>query len=215
MGTQARAVTRLKNGTEKRRLGLANALFSRVQLRVLALLIGQPDRSYQLTEIIQLAGSGRGAIQRELWKLTEAGIVTLTLSQKRKTYQANRESPIFSELYNLVVKTVGLVDPLRKALERYRPKILVAFVYGSVAKGTDTAKSDIDLMIIGRDLAYSEIYTALHKPESTLLRSVNPTLMMPDEWKQKIADKNAFVRGIQQQPKLFVLGTDDDLQGIG
>ena len=85
----------------------------------------------------------------------------------------------------------------------------MAFVYGSAAKGTDTAMSDIDLMIIGRELGYSEIFGTLQKAKSTLLRQVNPNLMTPEEWKQRIADQNSFVRTLQQQPKLFVIGTEN------
>jgi len=204
-----------KMGMKKEPLGLAHALFSRVQLRVLSLLMGQPDRSYQVTEVIRLADSGRGAVQRELERLTEAGILNLSVTGNRKVYQANRKSPIFEELHGLILKTVGLLDPLRGVLQPYNKKIEVAFVYGSVAKGRDTAKSDIDLMIIARDLAYSEIYTALQKAEAVLLRSVNPSLMTPDEWKQRIAGQNSFMRNILRQPKLLVFGTENELKGIG
>ena len=202
-------------GIDKESFGLAHALFSRVQLRVLSLLMGQPDRSYQVTEVIRLADLGRGAVQRELGKLTEAGILNLAVTGNRKLYQANRKSPIFEELHGLILKTVGLLDPLRSVLQPYNEKIEVAFVYGSVAKGRDTAKSDVDLMIIARDLAYSEIYTALQKAEVALLRSVNPSLMTPDEWKQRITGQNSFMRNILRQPKLFVFGTENELKGIG
>jgi predicted nucleotidyltransferase len=200
-------------GTKEQSAGLAGALFSQVQLRVLSLLIGQPDRSYQVTEVIALAGSGRGAVQRELEKLADAGILNLSVSGNRKIYQANRQSPIFEELHGLILKTVGLLEPLRKALKPYRPKIDAAFVYGSVAQGKDTAKSDIDLMIIGHELAYSEAYAALQKAEKILLRPVNPTLMTSIEWKQKLAYRNPFVSKILQQSKLFVFGTENELKG--
>jgi predicted nucleotidyltransferase len=195
--------------------GLASALFSRVRLRVLSLLMGKPDQGFHASEIIRLAGSGSGAVQRELVKLAGAGILSLSVSTNRKVYQANRQSPIFEELHGLIMKTVGLVEPLRKALQPYRSKIEVAFVYGSVAKGTDTARSDIDLMIIGTDLAYGELYAALQKVERTLLRTVNPSLMTSNEWQQKLAKKAPFVNNVVRQPKLFVWGTEDELKGIG
>jgi predicted nucleotidyltransferase len=194
---------------------LARALFSKVQLRVLSVLLGQPERILQASEIIRVVGSGSGAVQRELEKLTAAGILIATPSGNRKMYQANRHSPIFEELHGLIIKTAGLVEPLRQALETYRTKIDVAFVYGSVAKGTDTAKSDIDLMIVGRDLAYGPIYTTLHQVESVLGRPVNPSLMTRTEWKRKLADKTPFVMKVLQQPKLFIFGTEDELAGIG
>jgi predicted nucleotidyltransferase len=196
-------------------ISLASALFSQVQLRVLSLLIGQPDRHFHASELIRLAGSGSGAVQRELEKLAKAGILNVTVSGNRKLYQANRQSPIFGELHSLIVKTVGLVEPIRRALKQKLPEIDVAFIYGSIAKGEDTANSDIDLMIIGQQPTYSEVYTALQKAEKTLLRPVNPTLMTPVEWKQKVADETSFVRNVLDQPKLFVFGTENELKGIG
>jgi predicted nucleotidyltransferase len=191
------------------------ALFSRVQLRVLSLLLGQPDRAFHASEIIRLAGSGSGAVQRQLEKLGAVGIFTVTISGNRKLYQANRHSPIFEELHGLITKTVGLVEPLRKALKPFAEAIDVAFVYGSVAKGRDTAKSDIDLMIVGTELSYSPVYAALQKAEKTLLRSVNPNLITPGEWKRKRAEKGSFVRKVFEQPKLFILGSEHELEGIG
>jgi predicted nucleotidyltransferase len=195
--------------------GLAGALFSKVQLSVLGLLIGQPDRSFRISEIIRLVGSGSGAVQRELETLTAAGIFTVSSSGSQKLYRANRQSPIFEELYGLVLKTVGLLEPLKKALKPYQSKIEFAFVYGSIAKGTDIAKSDIDLMIIGEQITYGDIFMALQNAEKTLQRPINPNLMTPDEWRQRRSNKSAFVTKIIEQPKMFVLGTDNELQGIG
>jgi predicted nucleotidyltransferase len=195
--------------------GLAGALFSKVQLSVLGLLIGQPDRSFRISEIIRLVGSGSGAVQRELEALTAAGIFTVSSTGSQKLYGANRQSPIFEELYGLVLKTVGLLEPLKKALKPYQSKIEFAFVYGSIAKGTDIAKSDIDLMIIGEQITYGDIFLALQNAEKTLQRPINPNLMTPDEWRQRRNNKRAFVTKILEQPKMFVLGTDNELQGIG
>lgn len=202
-------------GIQKKPVSLASALFSRVQLRVLGIVIGQPDQNFQITEIIQLAGSGRGAVQRELENLSAAGIVTAKSNKRRKTYQANKDAPIFEELHSIILKTVGLLEPLKLALNPYKLKIDLAFVYGSVAKGADTAKSDIDLIIIGQGLSYSELYGSLQKAEKVLLRPINPSLMTLNEWKRKLADKNPFLTKILQQPKLFVFGTENELKGIG
>ncbi|MCF8477098.1 MAG: nucleotidyltransferase domain-containing protein [Pseudolabrys sp.] len=194
--------------------GLASALFSKVQLHVLALFFSQPSQSYQLTQVIRHVGSGRGAVQREVEKLTAAGILTLAVGDGRKLYRANRQSPIFEELHGLIVKTVGLIEPLRKALKPLMSKIDVAFVYGSVAKGEDTANSDIDMMVIGDEVAYTDVYKLLQKAEQTLMRPVNPTLMSRAEWMQKISDKNPFVAKIACQPKVFIVGAADELNGI-
>ena len=201
-------------GTNKNPSNLSGALFSQVQSRVLSILFGQPDQEFQLTEIISRAGSGRGAVQRELEKLTAVGIVATEAFGNRKLYHANRESPIFHELYQLILKTVGVLGPLREALMVYRPFIKSAFVYGSLAKGSDTAKSDIDLMIIGEGLAYSEVFVALQKAEKTLTRPINPNLMATREWLKKLKGKSPFVTKIVDQPKLFVFGTDDELRAL-
>lgn len=194
----------------KPKSSLADALFSRVQLRVLALLFGQPDRAFHASEIIRLAASGSGAVQRELKRLSEARLIDITQSANRKLYQANRASPLFNELHGLVFKTVGLVEPLRAALQPLAKRIDFAFVYGSVAKGSDTSGSDIDLMVIADDLAYGDIFNALQKAETTLQRPVNPNLMTTREWRRKSADEGSFAGKIARQPRLFVIGEADE-----
>jgi predicted nucleotidyltransferase len=192
---------------------LSNVLFSHVQARVLGIFFREPDQTFQLTEVIARAGSGRGAVQRELEKLTAVGIISLVPFGKRKLYRVNRESPIFNELHQLVLKTAGIAEPLQEALAPHREHIVAAFVYGSIAKGSDTAKSDIDLMIIGEQLGYSETYSALQKAEAILARPVNPNLMTMSEWTKKLENGNSFVVKILNQPKLFVFGSEDDING--
>jgi predicted nucleotidyltransferase len=179
-------------------------------LRVLTLLFGQPDRSFHASEIIRLAASGSGAVQRELERLSSAGLIEVTVSGNRKFYQANRNSPLFEELHGLVIKTAGLVEPLKAALQPLAKQIQAAFVYGSVAKGGDTAGSDIDLMIIADDLGYGDIYKALQKAEDKLRRPINPNLMTTQEWRRKSADDSAFAGKIARQPRLFIIGEADE-----
>lgn len=211
MGKKAK---KAKKAKKTKPVSLAGALFSQVQLRVLRLFFGQPNRAYQISDVIRLAQSGRGAVQRELEKLTAAGILSVSFAGTRKTYRVNRQSPIFNELYRLIMKTAGMVDPIRTALEPFRQDIDLAFVYGSVAKGTDTAGSDIDLMVFAHDTGYSEIYGALQKAEKILMRPINPTVTNIQEWQHKFSEQSSFVRRIIQQPKLFVFGTDNDLKRI-
>jgi len=201
-------------GTNPISSNLAGALFSRVQSRVLGIIFGQPDQEFQLTEIISRAGSGRGAVQRELEKLTEVGIVATAAYGNRKLYHANRKSPVFNELHQLVLKTVGIVDPLREALTPYRQSITFAFIYGSIARGNDTAKSDIDVMIIGEGLVYSEVFSALQMAEKDIARPVNPNLMTAGDWAKKVKVKSPFITKILSQPKLFVFGTEDELRAL-
>jgi predicted nucleotidyltransferase len=195
--------------------GLGRALFSRVRLRVLGLLIGQPSRSYQLIEVISLVGSGRGAVQRELKRLANAGIIKISVTAGRKMYQANMQSPIFTDLHGLIVKTAGLVEPLQIALKTLSKRIDVAFIYGSIARESDTAKSDVDVMIIGSDIAYGDVYRGIQKAERSLQREINPTVMSVEEWKSKLSERNPFISKIAQQPKIFVIGTEDALKRIG
>jgi predicted nucleotidyltransferase len=200
---------------QKPQTSLAEALFSRVQLRVLSILFGQPDREFGASEIIRLAASGSGAVQRELKRLTEAKLVDVATSANRKLYRANRKSPLFEDLHGLILKTAGLVEPLRLALEPFAKRIDAAFVYGSVAKGSDTAESDIDLMIISDDLTYEQVFKALRGAEQILRRPVNPNVMSAREWQRKSADSSSFAAKISRQPRLFVIGDSNALARAG
>src|ERR1700693_3447587 len=176
--------------------GLSGALFSNVQQRVLALIFGHPERSFYTSEIMRNLRSGTGAVDRELSRLQRSGLVSVERIGNQKHYRANPQSPIFSELQSLVIKTVALTEPLRKSLEPCSDKIKTAFVYGSVAKGTDTAHSDIDLMVIGDELNYSELYAALLNVENSLGRKVSPTFLSPKDWRRKASESGSFVSRI-------------------
>lgn len=190
--------------------GLAGALFTPVQQVVLGLLFGQPDRRFQSGELIRLADSGTGAVHRVLTRLAEAGLVSVERVGNQKYYQANRASPVFDELHGLILKTSGLLGPLRAALAPLAGRIHAAFVYGSVAKGTDRAASDIDLMVIADDVDYADLFAALQPVESVLARTVSPNLMSLPEWRRK-QKQAGFVARIAGQPRLFVSGSDNDL----
>jgi predicted nucleotidyltransferase len=191
---------------------LSNALFSKVQQRVLGLIFGQPDRSFYTSEIVRNVHSGTGAVTRELSRLERSGLVSVERIGNQKHYRANRGSPIFEELQSLVIKTVALVDPIRKSLEPHSDRIKAAFIYGSVAKGTDTAYSDIDLMIIGDELDYSDLYSAAQDVEAALGRKINPIFLAAKDWQRKAAEKGSLVRKITATPRIFVIGSEDDLQ---
>jgi predicted nucleotidyltransferase len=191
--------------------GLSNAIFSKVQQRVLALLFGHPDRSFYTSEIIRSVRSGTGAVERELARLAGSGLVATQRIGNQKHYQANRDSPIFTELQGIVRKTMGLAEPLRAALAPCSDRIKVAFVYGSVAKGTDTAGSDIDLMVIGEDLTSADFYPGLEKAEHALQREIAPNFLSLKDWRKRLAQKSSFAAKINVQPKIFIVGSQDDL----
>lgn len=191
--------------------GLGDALFTRTQQRVLGLLFGQPDRSFYATEIIQLAGVGSGAVQRALKRLEQSGLVNISNVGSRKHFQANANSPLFSELCAIARKTFGLADPLRAVLAPYAAKIKAAFIFGSVAKGHDTAVSDIDVMIISDDVGYADLFDALASVERDLGRPVNPTVYGVEEIHKRREDGNAFVTRVLEQPKVWLIGDEGAL----
>jgi len=176
---------------------------------VLGLLFGQPERRFQSAELIRLAGSGTGAVHRQLQRLEEAGLVTASREGNQKYYAARKDAPVFPELHGLVVKTVGIVEPLRAALAPIADEINLAFVFGSVAKGSERAGSDIDLLVVTDKLAYADVYSALVAAEQTLGRMINPTVFTRADWKKKRTRHDSFAARITGQPRLFVLGSDD------
>jgi predicted nucleotidyltransferase len=191
--------------------GLGHVLFSKTQRRVLGLLFGNPDRSYFANEIFRLAASGIGAVQRELAALEAAGLLTATRVGKQKHYQANRNSPIFEELRGIIVKTFGVADVLRDALAPLAPAIQAAFIYGSIAKGSDTSSSDVDLMVVADKLSYPDLFAAAAEAERRLGRKVNPTIYSSAELGRKLQQGVAFVARVLEQPKIFLIGSEDDL----
>lgn len=189
---------------------LADALFSKTQQRVLGALFGRPDQSFFANEIVRLSGVGVGAVHRELAVLESAGLISASRIGNQKHFQANREAPIFEELRGIVLKTVGLADVLRKALAPLAPRIGAAFVYGSVAKGTDTARSDIDLMVVGERIEYADIFKIASDAEQILGRKVNPTVLTPRALQKQSAD-DGFHSRVLAQPKIFVIGSAHEL----
>lgn len=194
---------------------LSNTLFSKARQRVVGLLYSHPDKDFYTNEIIRLTNIGSGAIQRELEKLSSMGLISSQFMGNQKRYKANQESPLFYELRSIVLKTFGLADILREALAPLRQRIQIAFIYGSIAKQSDNARSDVDIMIIGDDLTYSDFFKIVTETESKIDRKINPTFHTPHEWKQKIEEKNYFIANISRQSKIFLIGTEDALKDFG
>jgi predicted nucleotidyltransferase len=192
-------------------ISLADALFSKGQQRVLGVFFSNPERDFYASEIAEREQTGRGALQRELDRLTQSGLVTVTLRGRQKLYRVNPDSPIFAELRSIVQKTIGVVDVIKTALFPHANQISNAFIYGSVSRGTDTAASDVDLMVISDQLSYSELYEILSEAERTVGRKINPTLYSPSEFRAKLADNNHFLKRVMEQSVVMVLGKRDDL----
>jgi len=193
------------------RSSLADALFSTTQQRVLGLIFGQPDRSFYATELIAMIGAGSGAVQRELARLEQSGLVNVHRVGTQKHYQANPGSPLFQELCGIAMKTVGLVEPLRQALAPLSDRIDAAFVFGSVAKRQDTSTSDIDLMIVSDTLAYADVFAVLEYVSASLGRAVNPTVYSRKDLRRRLGQGSAFATRVATQPKLWLLGSEDVL----
>ena len=190
---------------------LANALFTTTQQRVLGLLFGLPDRSFFANEIIGQTGSGSGAVQRELARLETSGLVTVRWIGNQKHYQANKESPVFLDLWGIVQKTVGVAGPLHAALRHLESQIRAAFVFGSVAKKQDSSASDIDLMVISDTLSYADLYAVLEPVTVSLGRTVNPTVLSEKDVAKRTKDGNAFLKRVLAQQKIWLIGSESDL----
>jgi predicted nucleotidyltransferase len=198
---------RARRSAFRNQSGVAAALFSSTQRQVLGILFGQPDRSFFVTEIFQRAERGRGAVQRELEKLTTAGLVTVRRIGAQKHYQANPESPVFDELRSIVRKTVGLTDPIRDALKPLARKIEIAFVYGSVARGEERAQSDVDLLIVSDELMLEQAIRRLLPVEKILARRINPTLYTSAEYAKH--DRSSFLKKVLAGDRIILIGGND------
>lgn len=190
---------------------IADALFSKVRRRVLGVLFGTPDRSFYTNEVIGLAQSGAGAVQRELADLAAAGLLTVRKQGNQKHFQANAASPVFAELRGLVLKTMGLADVLRAALASLAPQIELAFVFGSIAKQQDTAQSDVDLLVVSDTLGYGDVFAALEGASQTLGRTINPALYTGKDFHARLQGDNAFINRVMQQPKIWLIGQEESL----
>lgn len=190
--------------------GAAQALFGQVRLRVLSLLYVHPDESFHMREIARLTNSGQGAVQRELRNLSRAGILMRWQRGRQVYYQANRQNPIFTDLYHLLLKTSGVGDVLRSALADVRDRISAAFVYGSMVKGTAGAKSDVDVMVVG-EIELRDLVTILAPVEQVLRREVNPSVYPPAEFRAKLAERSHFLTSVIRGPKVFIIGDEDEL----
>jgi predicted nucleotidyltransferase len=193
---------------------LGAALFGKTRRALLALFYGHPERAFYLREVVRTAGVGQGAVQRELAQLTAVGLLTRHRRGNQVYYQANPEAPIFAELRSLVVKTAGMAEVLREALAELAGRVTVAFVHGSLARGLDQADSDVDLVVVG-DLSFGDVVAALHPAQDRLQRELNPTVYSPAEFREKLQEGHHFLTAIMTTPKIFLVGGEHELAGLG
>lgn len=196
-------------------ISIANALFTKTQQRVLGLLYGKPDKRFYTNEIVRWAAMGRGTVTRELEKLAGAGLVVVTKEGNQQYHQANPDNPIFDELISITRKTFGVADVIGEALKSIDEQVILAFIYGSVARGEATAKSDIDLLVISDSLAYADLMTWLVAAEETLSRPINPSVYELTQFKKKWQEDNAFISKVMEQPKIWLKGSENDIKASG
>ncbi|MEH6550746.1 MAG: nucleotidyltransferase domain-containing protein [Pseudomonadales bacterium] len=189
---------------------LGEALFTTTQRNVLALLYGHPDRSFYTREIIRRTGMGVATIKRELDRMQAAGILTLVKIGNQHHYQANTLCPIYAELLAIVRKTFGIADVIAEALVPIDAHLDLAFVYGSLAKGTESSSSDIDLMLVGDSIDYADVIALLMPLEESLQRPIHPTIYLADDFRVKLAGNNSFLQRVMDHPKLMIKGLIDE-----
>ena len=166
-----------------------------------------------MREISSLTDQPVRAIQRELARLEAAGLIVSRVEGNRKYFQANRQSPVFSELRSLMVKTAGIEDQLKKILREQSKSIQVAFIFGSFARGSEIAASDIDLMVIG-DITSREFSRLLSPLKEELDREMNPVVIRAREFQENVDRGDSFTQSILEEPKIFLIGDDDGLQAL-
>jgi len=191
--------------------GLASTLFGNTQQRVLALLFGQPERRFFVTELIELAGAGSGAVQRELKRLADGGLVVVERMGNQKYYQANADAPIYAELRSIVTKTLGPAEVLRDALQPLTDTLRLALLYGSLAKRTDRADSDVDILLVSDTLTLEQVYASLAAAERQLSRRINPTLYTPAEFRERRRSGNPFLERVLVGEYVLLSEDKDDL----
>lgn len=191
---------------------LSNTLFGRTRGAVLSILFGHVGESYYLRQLARRTDIALGPVQREVRQLVDAGLVTRKIVGGRTLYSANQLSPVYQEIKSLVTKTVGMHDVLSCALDPLRGKINLAFVYGSVARSTETEQSDIDLMVVGR-VDFGTVVSKLSEAQKTLSREINPTVYSVKEFRDKL--QGNFLKTVLSERKLFIIGDEDVLRELG
>ena len=190
------------------------ALFGATRQGLLRLLFGHADRRFYQRQIIRRIGLGSGTVQRDLEQLTRAGILTRTEEGRQTYYQVNRACPVFDELHGLIRKTFGIAQVLQNALRPLSGKARIAFIYGSIATGTETAASDVDVMVVGEHISMHDVVSVLAEVQRDLGREVNPSVYRTGEFCRKLAEGQHFLSSVVASPKIFLIGDESELAGL-
>jgi predicted nucleotidyltransferase len=188
-------------------MSLANALFAPAQSKIIEWIFGMPARAYHVNELMRLTGLGSASVQREIGRLFDAGLVTDERIGNVRRVQANPSSPVFAELTSLVQKTLGVVPAIVEALLPIADRIEFAAVYGSIAKRSEHADSDVDLMIVSDTLSFAEVMAALAAVQDRLSRVINATIYTSAEFAARRSQPDSFVKRVLSLPHDVVIGT--------
>ena len=178
--------------------------------KVLGLLLMRPEQQIHLRELARVIGAAPGTLKKELDALCGVGLLRAERVGNQVRFCVNTAHPVFPELQALIRKTIGLVDALRLSLAPLAGRIDAAFIFGSMASGTESAGSDIDLMVVG-DAGFAEIVDATYAAQATLGREINPKVMSASEWQAKKAERNAFLQDVLNKPRIMLIGDADAL----
>jgi predicted nucleotidyltransferase len=189
---------------------LIELLFGAYRRRILGLLLLHPEQSFYVREIMRLTGVPTGSLHRELTALNAAGLLMRSVSGSQVCYQADRSCPLFEELAGIFRKTSGLADVLREALEPLGGSVRSAFVFGSVAQGTERGTSDVDVMVLG-SASFERVVEALMPVGAKLRREINPVVMTPEAFRAKLKARDRFASRVAREPKLFITGDAGEL----
>lgn len=186
---------------------LMDILFGAYRQRVLGTLLLHPESSYHVRELARITGTTAGTLHKELARLAETGLLLREKQGNQVRYQANRQYPVFDELASLFRKTTGLADVLKEALKPLAAKIETALVFGSVARGEETADSDIDLLIVG-NVGFAEVVKKLHPAQAALSREINPVVFTPAEYRKRLKAKDSFLKQIFSHPVIMLVAKE-------
>lgn len=194
----------------ERRTPAVDVLLGKTKQRLLSAVLLQSNRAWYLSELARHLNVPPSSVQRELTQFVDAGIFAKRQDGNRVYFQADPTCPIFPELSSILTKTVGLADVIRQALVPLATKLDLAFIYGSIATSKERSSSDVDLMLIGA-ATLADLAIPLRSLESSLARSVNPTVYSSEEFRRRVAAKNHFLLSVLETELLFILGADNDL----
>lgn len=185
-------------------------LLGRTRSAVLGALFLRPESSLHVRELARLTGASPGSLHRDLRAMTDLGLLVRQEVGRQVHYRANTDSPIFAELSGLLRKTAGVADVVRDALAPVADQIELAFIYGSMARGTEHAHSDVDVMVVG-DVDFGALIVALAPVQERLRREINPTLFTRRDFETKRKQRDSFLAQVWEGPKLWLIGDDKEV----